>query len=410
MSQSFFKVKKGISFPGNTANPSDVAAGDLHYRSDLNLLYFYNGTIWQQVTLGVGGSGGGIQKATYINGIVTTLPTGTAYTPDGIAVVNGDTVLFTNLGSGNNEIYAVTGVGTSLVWTVQLSFAGVALPTEGDLIYVKGGTSSADEIYYFDGTTWLAISEDHKILIAGENLASGDFVYVSVGNANGDTGNTLGNAYKYSPFNIYKCQIAGAVENAVTTGQSVLVQVGGVHTFGSVIAASTDYGASAYATSFNTISTSPTSIQRSNTTPTAHSWGLHESWIGQVLNSTQILINIQNVFVPSLTKTTLALSNVVANLDATLPNISSMSDGMYSTIEYSILHKNISTTDRIQTGRLVAWKGDGVNWDYSHSFNTLEDLGFRISVTAGGVIQYIAPTATINSITYIKLHSVNNRG
>jgi hypothetical protein len=412
MSSTFYKIRKGLGFPGNTSHPTDPTAGDLHYRSDLNLLFFYAGGSWQQLTLGAPASGG-IQKVTLFNSTVTTLPTGTNFTTDGVAVSNGDSVLFTALSSSNNQIYTVSGVGSAIAWTAQTIFAGVATPTNGDLVYVKSGTGYAKQIQFFDGSAWSLLSVDYKVFTAGEAISAGAFAYVSVGNANGDTGNTAGFAYNYSPFNIFKCQIVGVVKNAVTSGQQALVQTSGVCTFPATIAATTDLGKSAWALTSSTISTANTSIQRANTTPTAHVWGLCESSVGTVLNTTQIELDIQNNFISTYTAVSPATTNTVANIDTitNLPNISSMSDGLYATLEYSVRMVNSGAATVVQTGLINAWKTDGTNWDYSHNFNvSVADLGFRISVTSAGVIQYIAPTATITSITNLKIHSVNNRG
>lgn len=108
----------------------------------------------QTVRLGQAGSGSAIVKATYYDPVASTLPTGTSYTVDGSAVVNGDFVLFSNLGSGNNEIYKVGGVGTSLTWTAQRAFNSQFLPTRGDLVMITSGTGFADQLGEFNGTTF----------------------------------------------------------------------------------------------------------------------------------------------------------------------------------------------------------------------------------------------------------------
>jgi hypothetical protein len=87
-----------------------------------------------------------------------------------------------------------------------------------------------------------------------------------------------------------------------------------------------------------------------------------------------------------------------------------MTDGIYCVLDYTIIMTNISAAVKTQTGQIIAWKGDNVNWDYSHTFNIATDIGFRLSVTTAGVIQYTAPTATVGSITNLKIHSINNRG
>lgn len=108
----------------------------------------------QSVRLGQSGSGSGIQKVTYHDPISTTLPSGPAVTIDGIAGVDGDLVLFSNLSSGNNEVYKLGGVGVSITWTAQSFFNGSSTPTAGDMVIPTAGTSFAESIGIFNGTNW----------------------------------------------------------------------------------------------------------------------------------------------------------------------------------------------------------------------------------------------------------------
>lgn len=407
MSTKHHKISKGILFKGVTANPTDPDNGDMIYRSDLSQLLFYQSAQWNQVQLGASSSGGGgIQKISLVDTSLTTLPTGASATIDGVAVVNGDLVLFTALSTGANQVYLVGGVGTSITWTAQTIFTGIATPTSGDLVYVKSGTGYALQVMFFNGTAWLLFDKDFKVFTAGEAMSAGSLTYVSVGNANGDTGNTAGSAYLYSPFNIYKCRPAGFVINAVTAGQQCLVQVSGAYTSPIITVTAADYGRKAWALTATTISTTDASTQRQNSGLTAHSWGLYEASLGTILDSNKIALSIQSNFVPTYVGAALATTNTAANVDATnLTNISNMSDGLYSVVEYSVIMKDSTNTDKVQSGILTAWKGDGINWDYNHSFNIAVDIGFKLSVTAAGVIQCIAPTTTINSITKLKIHS-----
>lgn len=106
--------------------------------------------------------------------------------------------------------------------------------------------------------------------------------------------------------------------------------------------------------------------------------------------------NIPTVLVPV---------NIPTNIDiiGNLPNISTMGDGLHSDIEYSVSMTDSGSQTKIQAGKIIAWKGDNANWDYSHTFNIATDIGFRLSVTSAGIIQYVAPTATILSITTLSI-------
>lgn len=102
-----------------------------------------------------GGSGGGtgLVKVTYHDPVSSTLPTGAAVTIDGQAGVNDDLVLFSNLSSGNNKIYKLSGVGVAIAWEATLDF-NLGTPEDGDTVIVQSGDSFRDSIGIFNGTDW----------------------------------------------------------------------------------------------------------------------------------------------------------------------------------------------------------------------------------------------------------------
>lgn len=110
----------------------------------------------QTTRLGQAGGGGSVVKATFLDPVSTTLPTGVSYTADGVAAVNGDTVLFTNLSApaDNNKIYKIGGVGTSITWQIQRLFNGFAAPTSGDSVRLQKGDMFAEQLALFNGTVW----------------------------------------------------------------------------------------------------------------------------------------------------------------------------------------------------------------------------------------------------------------
>jgi len=85
----------------------------------------------------------------------TTLPSTAPLVIDGVTVTTGMLVLFSNLGSGNNEVYSATVSGSSVTWTVQTIFAGSTTPTSGTLITITQGTGFVNQTGEFNGTTWL---------------------------------------------------------------------------------------------------------------------------------------------------------------------------------------------------------------------------------------------------------------
>jgi hypothetical protein len=90
----------------------------------------------------------------YVDSVSTVLPTGATVTIDGFAGVNGDRVLFTNLLTGNHEVYVLGGVGTAITWTPINGFQNGAIPLSGDQIKVLKGIGYASQLGIFNGTTW----------------------------------------------------------------------------------------------------------------------------------------------------------------------------------------------------------------------------------------------------------------
>lgn len=107
-----------------------------------------------QLGTGSGGGGAGTVLADLYDPVSTTLPTGPSYTGDGVAITEGQTVLFANLASGNNRIYKVSGVGTSLVWTPEAAFEYGFDPGDGESVRFKDGLAFREQLAVFNGTNW----------------------------------------------------------------------------------------------------------------------------------------------------------------------------------------------------------------------------------------------------------------
>lgn len=108
-----------------------------------------------------GGSGGGsntpggVVTVSLYDPIDTTLPSTAPYVIDGVTITTGTTVLFSNLATGNNEVYQATVSGSSITWAVQSIFNGGTSPSTGTLIVITEGNSYANQIGLFNGTTWV---------------------------------------------------------------------------------------------------------------------------------------------------------------------------------------------------------------------------------------------------------------
>lgn len=98
-------------------------------------------------------SSSGIVKVDYHDPISSSLPTGTSVTIDGVAGVDGDRILFTNLASDNNRIYELSGVGVSISWTPTLDF-NQGIPEEGDRVSVTSGEAFREALGIFRDSEW----------------------------------------------------------------------------------------------------------------------------------------------------------------------------------------------------------------------------------------------------------------
>jgi hypothetical protein len=104
--------------------------------------------------IGEGGGGGAVTKVDLFDPISTTLPVGPSAIVDGVTLANDDLVLYTNLTVGNNQVYSVSGVGVSLVFTPVNAFSSGITPTHGDLVVIKQGTGFQNQLAEFNGTNF----------------------------------------------------------------------------------------------------------------------------------------------------------------------------------------------------------------------------------------------------------------
>lgn len=99
-------------------------------------------------------------------------PTGSV-TIDGVTpLANGDRVLFTLLSGGeaadNNRVYrAVVSGGLVTGWTLDTDGQPNGYPQDGNLVYVKEGTSYGDKIYKWTGSGWSEVGSGGGALSAG---------------------------------------------------------------------------------------------------------------------------------------------------------------------------------------------------------------------------------------------------
>jgi len=167
------------SVKSSTSAAIPFGTNDWVIDSDAGILTFYNGvpanmppSVSFYKYVGSKGSAilasPGIPIVQSIDSTVTALPTGTSFsTDDGYTVVDGSWVVFTNLLSGSNKIYQVSGVGSSLQWIEVFAFQGSTNPKSGNFLTITQGTS-AGKLYRFD-TEW---SSDLNNFVDSNELAA----------------------------------------------------------------------------------------------------------------------------------------------------------------------------------------------------------------------------------------------
>ncbi|MGA9042268.1 MAG: hypothetical protein WB421_17175, partial [Terriglobales bacterium] len=114
--------------------------------------------------------------------VSTTLPATTATAIDGYTVVNGDRVLFTNLATGNNEVYVATVTGTAVSWTAAEDLhRTTAAPSLGDTIIVENGTNNENAGYTYNGVQFVQFN-GATTLTPGVGIAkAGNTISVNLG-------------------------------------------------------------------------------------------------------------------------------------------------------------------------------------------------------------------------------------
>lgn len=168
----------------------------------------------------------------------TTLPTGTSATIDGVSVVNGMRVLFTNLASNNNEIYVVSGVGSSLAWAAALDNDRTsAAPVKGDSVLILQGTTYSEAAFNYNGTNWVQFNGAGQIQ-AGSGLSkSGNTLSISTIATGNVLANTSGSSAVPSATTLTKSPTASSVvlrdsnantqlNNLIENGQTVTTAAG----------------------------------------------------------------------------------------------------------------------------------------------------------------------------------------
>lgn len=163
-----------------------------------NKQFVTEGQVFRLGASGAGGSGG--FKVTGYDPVNTILPTGSSVSVDGVTLVNGDLILYTNLSVNNNRVYKVSGIGTSISWTPVRAFENGAYdPADGDRVIIKSGTIFADQtaiwdgsdftindvVKYFNGTDYWQVESIKKTTLLDNQVSPDDvFSIIATGTEN----------------------------------------------------------------------------------------------------------------------------------------------------------------------------------------------------------------------------------
>lgn len=192
-------------------------------------------------------AGAALIKVQYCDPVSTSLPTGNPVVEDGSNVQAGDRVLFTNLSSGNNQIYKALGTGTNITsWSAEIAFGGSSSPSDGDTVIVLNGTGFADQIGKFTGTKW-AFNDYVRYFNGADYWEQSNLITSSLNDATTDnvfTVNFAGSEYMIIDFSLSRgiSRENGTIyvttdgsTAAVTTSGSTLNGACGIHFDGDVV-------------------------------------------------------------------------------------------------------------------------------------------------------------------------------
>ncbi len=129
----------------------------------------------------------------------------------GTATVTDDATTLPAVTSANQEVFLIAKRIDAGDGTKRLYFRNGTVLNEGQAIRLGAGGGGSSS----------------TIVVAGENLTLVDAVYVSKGNANGDTSRTTGQAYKLDASNDNRMEFVGFATQTVSAAANITVQTGG---------------------------------------------------------------------------------------------------------------------------------------------------------------------------------------
>lgn len=153
-------ILSGSGAPGGDTSFQDAAAqGSIFLRTDISGIYLKVGTAnstadWTKLLSSAGqyiiAPADAADSTLYANLAAAVSAYNGTNTVDGVTITSGFRILLTNLTSGTETVYDVTGSSGAWTLTADTSFT----PTAGDEIYIIDGTTYGGDIFTYDGANW----------------------------------------------------------------------------------------------------------------------------------------------------------------------------------------------------------------------------------------------------------------
>ena len=121
-------------------------------------------------------------EAAALDDASTALPVSAPFVVDGYTVLNNDRVLFTNLATGNNQVYVATVAGASISWVAANDNNRTSpVAAVGDTLVIDNGTAHGLAGYTFTGTVWAQFNGGTQVTPGVGIAKSGNTVSVKLG-------------------------------------------------------------------------------------------------------------------------------------------------------------------------------------------------------------------------------------
>lgn len=227
---------------------------------------------------------------------------------------------------------------------------------------------------------------------AGENLSQYDAVYISKGNAAGDTGRTAGSAYKLDPTNDNRMNFIGFATAAISSSATGNIQVvGELSGFSGLTEGEPVYGSVTSAGGYQVAAPN-----------TAGQWIVP---IGTATSATKISVNgaggLDAIYVGDDTQGTFSMSNNQSSA-ASITNLSfSGSAFRGAVVQYTVYRYHSGVYEGSQVGTLyLGYRTNAADWKIDDIANG-DLVGVTFTITAAGQVQYTSTNLSGSQTSFV---------